>query len=180
MEATPSRSSTVWCWSSLSLSPEEDGGVGPLPPTWPSSWRRTRWWCAQESANPCRRSLSLSSPNVPSSPRPVPFPRSHPGITPRVPPRGRGGPPPESAAGMRAPPRGAGSTALPFFPLSPRQSLDPLPATRAAGKSGPACWRCGDPGHFIDRCPVMEVGALIRVPDDPQAAPDQAGLYQIP
>ncbi len=26
----------------------------------------------------------------------------------------------------------------------------------------------------------MEVGALIRVPDCPQAAPDQAGLYQIP
>ncbi len=43
-----------------------------------------------------------------------------------------------------------------------------------------ACWRCGDPGHFMDRCPVMEVGALIRVPDAPQAAPDQAGLYQIP
>ncbi len=31
-----------------------------------------------------------------------------------------------------------------------------------------------------DRCPVMEVGALIRVPDAPQAAPDQAGLCQIP
>ncbi|XP_016418760.1 troponin I, slow skeletal muscle-like [Sinocyclocheilus rhinocerous] len=26
----------------------------------------------------------------------------------------------------------------------------------------------------------MEVGALIRVPDAPQAAPDQAGLYQMP
>uniref|UniRef100_A0A9J7ZU93 Gypsy retrotransposon integrase-like protein 1 n=1 Tax=Cyprinus carpio carpio TaxID=630221 RepID=A0A9J7ZU93_CYPCA len=26
----------------------------------------------------------------------------------------------------------------------------------------------------------MEVGTLVRIPDDPQAAPDQAGLYQIP
>ncbi|RXN08062.1 zinc finger protein 444-like [Labeo rohita] len=57
--------------------------------------------------------------------------------------------------------------------------LDPLPAPRVVGKSGPACWRCGDPGHFIDRCPVMEVRALIRVLDAPQAASDQAGLYQI-
>ncbi len=53
-------------------------------------------------------------------------------------------------------------------------------ATRVAGKPGPACWRCGDPGHFIDRCPVMEVGTLVRVPDAPQAAPDQASGYQIP
>ncbi len=53
-------------------------------------------------------------------------------------------------------------------------------STRVAGKPGPACWRCGDPGHFIDRCPVMEVGTLVRVPDAPQAAPDQAGGYQIP
>ncbi len=130
-------------------------------------------------------SLSLSSPTVSSSPRPVPLPRSRLGIPPRVPPRGRGGPPPESVTGPRAPPRGAGlasagTAAVPFSPLSPRQSLDPFPATRAAGRPGPACWRCGDPGHFIDRCPVMEVGALIRVPDAPQAAPDQAGLYQIP
>ena len=27
---------------------------------------------------------------------------------------------------------------------------------------------------------MMEVGTLVRIPDDPQAAPDQAGLYQIP
>ncbi|KAL0199701.1 hypothetical protein M9458_002888, partial [Cirrhinus mrigala] len=65
-------------------------------------------------------------------------------------------------------------------PLSPRQSLNPLPSTRAAGRSGPACWRCGDPEHFIDRCPMMEVGTMIRVPDAPQAAPGQAGWYQIP
>ncbi len=42
------------------------------------------------------------------------------------------------------------------------------------------CHRCGDPGHFISRCPVKEVETLMRVPDTPQAAPDQAGLYQIP
>ncbi len=103
---------------------------------------------------------------------------------PRAPPRWRGGPAPESG-GLRSLPRGAGPTGPAGVPdsgpsFSPRQNLDPLPATRAAGKSGPACWRCGDPGHFIDRYPVMEVGALIRVPDCPQAAPDQAGLYQIP
>ncbi len=46
--------------------------------------------------------------------------------------------------------------------------------------SGPVCWHCGDPGYFIDRCPVMEVGTLVRVPDAPQAAPGQAGMYQIP
>ncbi len=86
---------------------------------------------------------------------------------------------------LRSSPRGAGPAGPAGVPdagpsFSPCQDLDPLPATRAAGKSGPACWRCGDPGHFIDRCPVMEVGALIRVPDYPQAAPDQAGRYQIP
>ncbi len=31
-----------------------------------------------------------------------------------------------------------------------------------------------------DHCPMMEVGLLIRVPDSPGAAPDQAGQYQIP
>ncbi len=96
----------------------------------------------------------------------------------------RGGPAPESAA-VRAHAREAGSASpssalIPVPPGSPRQFLVPLPATRVAGKPGPACWRCGDPGHFIDRCPVMEVGTLVRVPDAPQAAPDQAGGYQIP
>ncbi len=86
---------------------------------------------------------------------------------------------------MRAHAREAGSASpsaatSAVLPVSPRQFLVPLPATRVAGKSGPACWRCWDPGHIIDRCPVMEVGTLVRVPDDPQAAPDQAGGYQIP
>ncbi len=126
-------------------------------------------------------SLSLSSPSV--SP-PIFLPRSRAGVVPRAQPRWRGGPAPESAAG-RAHAREAGSASpssalIPVPPGSPRQFLVPLPATRAAGKPGPACWRSGDPGHFIDRCPVMEVGTLVRVPDAPQAAPDQAGGYQIP
>ncbi len=126
-------------------------------------------------------SLSLPSPSV--SP-PIFLPRSRAGVVPRAQPRWRGGPAPESAAG-RAHAREAGSASpstalIPVPPGSPRQFLVPLPATRVAGKPGPACWRCGDPGHFLDRCPVMEVGTLVRVPDAPQAAPDQAGGYQIP
>ncbi len=86
---------------------------------------------------------------------------------------------------MRAHAREAGSASpstasVPAPPDSPRQFLVPPPAAGVAGKSGPACWRCGDPGHFIDRCPVMEVWTLVRVPDAPQAAPGQAGGYQIP
>ncbi len=126
-------------------------------------------------------SLSLPSPSV--SP-PIFLPRSRAGVVPRAQPRWRGGPAPESAA-VRAHAREAGSASpssalIPVPPGSPRQFLVPLPATRVAGKPGPACWRCGDPGHFIDRCPVMEVGTLVRVPDAPQAAPDQAGGFQIP
>ncbi|XP_067271319.1 uncharacterized protein [Pseudorasbora parva] len=129
-------------------------------------------------------SSSFSSPSPPSSSlaRPVPFPRSRRGMPPRPMPRWSSG---EAFAGPGTSSRGegpfgAGLGTSNVPPLSPCQSLDPLPATRAAEKSGPACWRCGDPGHFIDRCPVMEVGTLVRVPDAPQAAPNQAGLYQIP
>ncbi|XP_048032925.1 neurotrophin receptor-interacting factor 1-like [Megalobrama amblycephala] len=130
-------------------------------------------------------SASLS-PSLPSSlSKPVPLPRSRPPGPPRVPPRGRGGTEQGFFSGPRVPPRGAGPSAAgldptPASPLSPRQPFNPLPATRAAGRSGPACWRCGDPEHFVDRCPIMEVGTLIRVPDVPQAAPGQAGGYQIP
>ncbi len=124
-------------------------------------------------------SVSLSLPSPSFSP-PTFLPRSRAGVVPRAQPRWRGGPAPESTA-ARAHAREAGSAAaIPVPPVSPRQFLVPLPATRVAGKPGPACWRCGDPGHFIDRCPVMEVGTLVRVPDAPQAAPDQAGGYQIP
>ncbi|XP_048042076.1 uncharacterized protein LOC125265726 [Megalobrama amblycephala] len=127
-------------------------------------------------------SPSLLSPSLS---RPVPLPRSRPPGPLCVPPRGRGGTGQAPSYGPRAPPRGAGFSAAgtdptPASPLSPRQPFSPLSATGAAGRSGPACWRCGDPDHFVDKCPVMEVGTMIRVPDDPQAAPGQAGGYQIP
>ncbi|XP_039525223.1 uncharacterized protein LOC120479052 [Pimephales promelas] len=122
-------------------------------------------------------SLSLSS-------KPLPAPRSRGGLVPRPAPRWKAGWPTDSGAAGRTGPRGptAGdtSTLVPGTALSPRQSLGPLPSAGAAVKPGPACWRCGDPDHFIDRCPVMEVGTLVRIPDAPTAAPDQAGLYQIP
>ncbi|XP_057205234.1 uncharacterized protein LOC130563594 [Triplophysa rosa] len=116
-------------------------------------------------------SLSLSLP-------PVPAPRSRAPGPPRVPPRRRFPPAASYPSAYRAPPRG--------FPegngsnFSPRPSRAPLPATRMAETPGPACWRCGDPDHWVDRCPVMEVGTMIRVPDTPQAAPGQSGEYQIP
>ncbi|XP_077076217.1 uncharacterized protein LOC143729068 [Siphateles boraxobius] len=131
-------------------------------------------------------SLSLSSPaSTPSlSTKPVPLPRSRGGFAPRPAPRWRSGWSGDNGAAARTATRGtpAGelSTLAQLAPLSPRQSLGPLPAAGTAVKPGPACWRCGDPGHFIDRCPVMEVGTLVRVPDAPKAAPDQAGPYQIP
>ncbi|XP_052398583.1 uncharacterized protein LOC127946212 isoform X2 [Carassius gibelio] len=127
-------------------------------------------------------SLSLSVSPSPPTPKSLPLPRSRWVGPPRAAPRWRVAM--EPAAGARGPTRGMaapqrrGSEDTPA--ASPRQSPEPLPATRAAGRPGPACWRCGDPGHFVDRCPMMEVGTLVRIPDDPQAAPDQAGLYQIP
>ncbi len=136
-----------------------DGGV-------PRGWR-----------NPTVR-LSLSplpfcvSPYLPTQ---VPCRRGSPSPAPM---EGRAG---SGVDGRESPrPGGPSPAASSVSPVSPRQFLVPLPATRVAGKPGPACCRCGDPGHFIDRCPVMEVGTLVRVPDAPQAAPDQAGGYQIP
>ncbi len=120
--------------------------------------------------------LFYPSPPPPSIPRPVPLPRSRPPGHPRVLPRGRGGTRPDYAAGPKTPPRGAGLTMAgtdtsSVSPLSPRHSRDQLSTTRAAGKSWPACWPCGDLEHFIDRCPMMEMGTMIRVPDALQAAP---------
>ncbi|XP_067303592.1 uncharacterized protein [Pseudorasbora parva] len=62
----------------------------------------------------------------------------------------------------------------------PRSFSNPLPAAGAAGRPGLACWRCGDPDHFVDRCPMMDIGTMIRVPDFQRTTPDQAGEYQIP
>ncbi len=82
---------------------------------------------------------------------------------------------------FRYPRRGGGAEhAAPPSSFSLRQSLALPPAAGAAVRPGPVCWRCGDPGHFQDHCPMMEVGLLIRIPDSPGAAPDQAGHYQIP
>ncbi len=169
-------SSTRWCWSSLlrgSLRRPRSGSSATARRRWiwPSNSPRTRWWRAMGLANPFHPSLSLSLSSPSVSP-PILLPRSRAGVVPRAQPRWRGGPAPESAAG-RAHAREAGSGSpssalMPVPPGSPRQFLVPLPATRV------------DPGHFIDRCPVMEVGTLVRVPDAPQAAPDQAGGYQIP
>ncbi len=48
------------------------------------------------------------------------------------------------------------------------------------GKAWAGLLAMRDPGNFQDHCPMMEVGLLVRVPDSPTAAPDQAGQYQIP
>ncbi|XP_057177644.1 uncharacterized protein LOC130546394 [Triplophysa rosa] len=125
-----------------------------------------------------QEAVPLSPSFFSPSPRPVPAPRSRPPGPPRVPPRRRFPQPGDYTSGYRALPRGFqdghGST------LSPRPSHAPLPTTRVAETPGPACWRCGDPDHWVDRCPVMEIGTMVRVPDTPQAAPGQNGGYQIP
>ncbi|KAI7810724.1 putative SCAN domain-containing protein SCAND2P [Triplophysa rosa] len=130
--------------------------------------------------------VSLSAPRTlpPPTNRPVAAPRTRLPFLGRGPPRGRGGYGSglmEGGSAMSTRPSAVEATdTAPTVPVSPRQPSVTPTAARAAGRSGPACWRCGDPDHFIDRCPVMEVGTLIRVPDTPRAAPGPAGLYQIP
>ncbi len=169
---------TIHCAAS-----QEDHAVGPVPlprvagPGWTIQLAEDQM-VACHGVGETLPSVSLSLPSPSFSP-PTFLPRSRAGVVPRAQPRWTGGPAPESAA-VRAHAREAGSASpsaatSPVPPVSPRQFLVPLPATRVAGKPGPACWRCGDLGHFIDRCPVMEVGTLVRVLDAPQAAPDQAG-----
>ncbi|XP_056589492.1 uncharacterized protein LOC130409502 [Triplophysa dalaica] len=130
-------------------------------------------------------SLSLSPSRSTTVTRPVPLPRSRGGFYPRPAPRTRF--PPEAGPygafrSQEGQPQRTGSGSQNSYPssASPRQFGGLLPAAGAAGTPGPACWRCGDPGHFVDRCPMMEVGMMIRVPDNPQAALGQDGLYQIP
>ncbi|XP_057200037.1 uncharacterized protein LOC130560338 [Triplophysa rosa] len=129
-------------------------------------------------------SASLSHTPTPPPSRPVPAPRTRPPGPPRFPPRGRGGTVPRPDDGSSGMQGHSGGSALeehhPMSPPSPHQAPPPFSAARAAGRPGPACWRCGDPDHFLDRCPMMDVGLMVRVPDAPQAAPGQAGGYQIP
>lgn len=64
------------------------------------------------------------------------------------------------AGGPRALPRGWGRPLLGPMLLhlpSSHQSLDPFSATRVVDRSGLFCCRCGDPQHFIDRCPMSLV-----------------------
>ncbi|XP_051561997.1 uncharacterized protein LOC127445759 [Myxocyprinus asiaticus] len=105
--------------------------------------------------------LSLSSA---FSPGPVPAPRRRGGTQPLRPvPRVWEATPSPTPVPRRSPPQGG------------------APADASAGVApGPACWRCGDPSHFRDQCPLMELGTRVRVSDLPQAAPDRAGAYRIP
>ncbi|XP_060785448.1 uncharacterized protein LOC132891665 [Neoarius graeffei] len=116
----------------------------------------------QQMASSLLFSLSLSRPPPVSRPRPIP------------PPWRRGPAPPQPARRTRG--------ALPFLPsvsVSPPPQVSKPQITGAEGKPGPVCWRCGEPGH-IQQCTAMEVGAVVRIPDAPEAALDRAGAYRIP
>ncbi len=130
---------------------EEDCGSGSCATarhrwTWPSNSRRTIWWRATGLAKPCLLCLSLSLSPLP---HPLPLPRSLSSFLPRAQSRWRGGPGPESAD-LRPHARGAGS-AIPSVASVPVPPVSPVSHTRVVGRSGPACWCCGHPGHFIDR-----------------------------
>ncbi|XP_060774272.1 uncharacterized protein LOC132884447 [Neoarius graeffei] len=118
----------------------------------------------QRMSSSLSSSLSLSLPPPPvSRPRPIP------------PPRRRGPAPPQPARRTRG--------ALPFLPsmsVSPPPQVSDPQSTAAEGRPGPVCWRCGEPGHLQQQCAAMEVGAVVRIPDAPEAALDQAGAYRIP
>ncbi len=69
---------------------------------------------------------------------------------------------------------------FPFLRGLHTNSLSHFPPLGWRGSLGRPVGVAGIRATSIDRCPVMEVGTLVRVPDAPQAAPDQAGGYQIP
>lgn len=102
--------------------------------------------------------FSLSS--LISSPHPVLVPRQQGLVFPRPTPHTRYFPPPSSSP----------SLSVPFSP-----QVRATNGTGAGVMPGPACWHCGDPGHFQDQCPIMEVGALVWLPDMPQTAPIELG-----
>ncbi len=145
-------SSTRWCWSSLlrgSLRRPRSGSSATARRRWiwPSNSPRTRWWRAMGLANPYHPSLSFSLPllclPLSSFPGPVPAWFLEPSRDGEG-DRHRSRRPGEPTPGRRGQPARA-PRSLPVPPGSPRQFLVPLPATRVAGKPGPACWRCGDP-----------------------------------
>ncbi|XP_060780893.1 zinc finger and SCAN domain-containing protein 32-like [Neoarius graeffei] len=108
-------------------------------------------------------SLSLSPSPPVSRPRPVP------------PPWRRGPAPPQPARRTRG--------ALPFLPsvsVSPPPQVSEPQSTSAEREPGPVFWCFGEPGHLQQQCSVMEVGAVVRIPDAPGAALDRAGAYRIP
>ncbi|XP_051518745.1 uncharacterized protein LOC127420466 [Myxocyprinus asiaticus] len=119
-------------------------------------------------------SYSLSPPpmfSTFSSPSPLP---SHSALSPGpfAAPWRRGVPPPRPVSHAQG--------SVPPTSTVPRRSPPQPEAPTDAGASiapGPACWSCGDPGHF---CAVMELGTVVWIPDTPQTAPDQAGAYRIP
>ncbi len=98
-------------------------------------------------------------------------------VAPQAPPRSGNG---QADSYPRSGGGGGGAEPATSPPYSLRQSLAHPSAAGEAVRPGPACWRCEDPGHFQDHCPMMEVGLLVWVPDSPGAGPDQAGQYQIP
>ncbi|XP_060783177.1 uncharacterized protein LOC132890378 [Neoarius graeffei] len=112
---------------------------------------------------------SLLSSSLSLSPSP---PVSHPHPVP--PPRRRGPAPPVPARRTRG--------ALQFLPsvsVSPPPQMSEPQNTGAERKPGPVCWSCGEPGHLQQQCMVMEVGAVVRIPDVPGATLDWAGAYRI-
>ncbi|XP_060768622.1 fibrinogen C domain-containing protein 1 isoform X1 [Neoarius graeffei] len=117
----------------------------------------------QRTSSLLSSSLSLSPPPPVSRPHPIP------------PPRRRGPAPPQPARRTRG--------ALPFLPsvsVSPPPQVSETQITGAEGKPGPVGWRCGEPGHLQQQGTTMEVGAVVRIPDAPEAALDRAGAYRIP
>ncbi len=123
-------------------------------------------------------SLSNPSPSLSALSRPIPAPRSRSNAPPRTPrrkclpgeqiwdTRGRSG-------------ERWSRRSISTFLLSPPISW-PYFCRWGGGKAWAGLLEMQGPGHFQGQCPMMEVGALIRVPDSPGAAPDQAGQYQIP
>ncbi len=105
-------------------------------------------------------SFSLSLPPSlpsPSLSRPVPAPRSRPPVARRAPPRSGHGQLREGQSD-RYPPAGGRARAHHLSPvLSPAIPCPPF-CRGVAVRPGPACWRCGDPGHFQDQCPMKEAG----------------------